>query len=136
MNFMKIISSFNLFIILFNNHFGYWQIGKETISYKRSYVANKLFPSIVQITFYPDSTYLREDYLVKSKDQLKWRDQTYKMLIPEKEYGKWRLNKRTIIINWDKGQKNAFYCKYKLKRKSIKFIPNQDRIGVGAIRYK
>lgn len=105
------------------------QFGVDTLVYKAENYHEKLFHSVVFLTFYPDSTYLREDYYASRGESLNGK-------IPEKKYGTWYLEKQIIILNKHLGKENSFYQEFKLRKNSLKFIPNREHLRMGKIKYK
>jgi hypothetical protein len=116
-----------LLIISINDVKG--QFCVDTLVYKAENYHEKLFPSVVFLTFYPDSTYLREDFYASRGESLNGK-------IPERKYGTWDLEKQIIILNKNEGKENPFYQKFRLRKNSIKFIPNREHLRVGKLKYQ
>lgn len=119
------------FLIFGSMTFTYGQFGRDTITYKWTGETHGPFLVATIISFYPDSIFIREDYNIDKKNQ------SLNKLVPEKEIGKWRIKGDTIIINHDLGKDNSYYYQYKIRKNSIKWIPNpRMRLDRGYLKYK
>jgi hypothetical protein len=92
----------------------------DTLKYKWEGRNHSTIPSyqITIMTFYPDSTFKRECF------NQYYKEQEFDSIVPKIDKGRWCSKHKIIIINCDKEEGNGSIMKYKLRRKSIKYIPN------------
>ena len=94
------------------------QIGVDTVQYQWAGHVNStsgLYCGVIQYTFYPNGAYLREVTGTTA----------------EHEKGNWKLQNKTIKLNWDKvGEGYIYQGSFKLRKNCIKWT-----IDPGAIEY-